>query len=125
MPLFNLQTDLVDLKGKVAIVTGGNRGIGYGTVQHLARAGAKVYLAARDEKKANDAIAQLNKEGFQPGNGEVVWLKLNLTDPREAKKAAEEFTSREKRLDILVNNASVTRHPFEKTPDGPSAMVMI
>ncbi|KAK1219703.1 hypothetical protein PQX77_017564 [Marasmius sp. AFHP31] len=108
MPLFNPQTDMVDLRGKVAVVTGGNRGIGYGTVLHLARAGAKVYLAARDETKANEAIAQLTREGLQPGNGEIVWLKMNLDDPREAKKAAEELMGREKRLDILVNNAGVS-----------------
>ncbi|KAJ8073760.1 hypothetical protein PM082_012038 [Marasmius tenuissimus] len=125
MPLFNPQTDMVDLRGKVAVVTGGNRGIGYGTVLHLARAGAKVYLAARDETKANEAIAQLTREGLQPGNGEVVWLKMSLDDPREAKKAAEELMGREKRLDILVNNAGVTNYPFEKTPDGPSGMVTI
>ncbi|KAF9256615.1 NAD(P)-binding protein [Marasmius fiardii PR-910] len=117
--MFDPKTDLVDLKGKVVIVTGGNRGIGYGTVLHLARAGAKVYLAARDENKANVVIAQLKQEGFE----DVHWLKFNLSDPREARKAADDFIAKEKRLDILVNNAAVTRYPFEKTPDGPSAMV--
>ncbi|KAK0480915.1 hypothetical protein IW261DRAFT_1475263, partial [Armillaria novae-zelandiae] len=43
--------DVVDLKGKVVIVTGENSGIGYWTVRHLARAGAKVYMAARNETR--------------------------------------------------------------------------
>lgn len=66
---------------------------------HLARKGAKVYLAARDESKATGAIASLEAEGL--GNGQVLWLKLDLSDPREAKKSAEEFLKREQRLDIL------------------------
>lgn len=70
-------------------------------MRHLARAGAKVYLAARDESRATGALAQLEVDGLGPGNGEVVWLKLDLTDPRDVKKSAEEFLKRETRLDIL------------------------
>ncbi|KAF8156639.1 hypothetical protein B0H34DRAFT_658150 [Crassisporium funariophilum] len=98
---FDPLTDLVDLKGKVVIITGGNAGIGFATVQHLARAGAKVYLAARNESRAIGAIARLEHEGLGPGNGQVVWLKLDLCDPREAKKAAEDFLTRENRLDVI------------------------
>ncbi|KAH9477403.1 Short-chain dehydrogenase [Psilocybe cubensis] len=122
---FSPSTDLVDLKGKVIIVTGGNRGIGLATVRHLARAGAKVYLAARDESKATGAIAQLEHEGLGPGNGEVIWLKLDLSDPRDAKKGAEEFLKRESRLDILVNNAALMQGDFTIGPDGVATMVVI
>ncbi|RDB16046.1 hypothetical protein Hypma_003421 [Hypsizygus marmoreus] len=122
---FDPATDLVDLKGKVAIVTGGNAGIGFGTVQHLARGGAKVYLAARNEERATGAIARLREAGYAPGNGEVVWLKLDLSDPRDAKKAAEAFLKKEERLDILVNNAGILSGPFEKTSDGVSTMVVV
>jgi NAD(P)-dependent dehydrogenase (short-subunit alcohol dehydrogenase family) len=76
-------------------------GIGYSTVKHLARHGAKVYMAARNQSKAEAAIAQLKAEGLGPGNGEVIWLELDLVDPQNAKKAAEEFIKREKRLDVL------------------------
>ena len=78
-----------------------SRGIGYATVKHLARAGAKVYLAARDEKAASDAIQRIKSEGLSPGDGEIIWLKLDLSDPREAKKSAEAFLKLESRLDIL------------------------
>jgi NAD(P)-dependent dehydrogenase (short-subunit alcohol dehydrogenase family) len=76
-------------------------GLGYASIKYLARRGAKVYLAARNETKANDAIARLKEEGLDPGNGEVVWLKLDLSDPREAKKSAEHFLTLESRLDVL------------------------
>ncbi|KDQ54409.1 hypothetical protein JAAARDRAFT_135807 [Jaapia argillacea MUCL 33604] len=93
--------DLPDLKGKVIIVTGGNAGIGFATVQHLARHGAKVYLAARNEGRATAAISRLQTEGLGPGNGEILWLKLDLSDPRVAKQSAEDFMKRESRLDVL------------------------
>jgi len=79
--------------------TNGSTGIGFATVKQLVRRGAKVYLAARDESKATGAIASLEAEGLGPG--EVVWLKLDLIDPRSAKKAADKFLAKEKRLDIL------------------------
>jgi NAD(P)-dependent dehydrogenase (short-subunit alcohol dehydrogenase family) len=74
-------------------------GIGYATVKSLARRGAKVYMAARNESKATGALASLESEGVGPGS--VVWLRLDLVDPRGVKKAAEEFLSKEDRLDIL------------------------
>lgn len=54
-----------------------------------------------------DAIEYIKTAGLSPGNGEVELLELDLASPRLAKAAAEEFLKREKRLDILVNNAAV------------------
>ncbi|KAG2034781.1 hypothetical protein BDR03DRAFT_1013094, partial [Suillus americanus] len=96
---FDPVADLPDLSGKVILITGGNAGIGYSTVKHLARRGAKVYMAARNQTKAEEAIAQLKVEGLGPGNGDIIWLELDLKDPRNAKKAAERFMKLEKRLD--------------------------
>jgi NAD(P)-dependent dehydrogenase (short-subunit alcohol dehydrogenase family) len=56
--------------------------------------------------QATEAIAQLEAEGLGPGNGQVLWLKLDLSDPRNAKKAAEEFAAKEDRLDILGTDFS-------------------
>ena len=70
-------------------------------MQHLARKGAKVYMGARNEEKAKAAIEKIHKTGLAPGNGEVVWLPLDYSDPRDAKKAAEAFMEKEQRLDIL------------------------
>lgn len=122
---FDISKDLIELKGKVVIVTGGNRGIGYSTVKHFARAGAKVYLASRDDKAASDAIVHLKSEGLEPGNGEVAWLRLDQSDPRDAKKSAEEFLKLESRLDILVLNAAITRGDFALSADGISTMVVV
>jgi len=58
-------------------------------------------MAARNKAKAQAAILALNEEGLGPGNGVVVWLELDLNDPRNAKKAAQEFMTKEDRLDVL------------------------
>ncbi|KAF7331079.1 NAD-binding protein [Mycena venus] len=111
------EDDLVDLHGKVAIVTGGNTGIGYATIQMLARKGAKVYMAARSEERALEAIKQLQAENINDGS--VHWLKLELSDPRAAKRAAQEFLEKETRLDIIVNNAAKSAPgPFKLDKDG-------
>ncbi|KAG1853331.1 hypothetical protein C8R48DRAFT_723681 [Suillus tomentosus] len=122
---FDPVTDLPDLSGKVILITGGNAGIGYSTVKHLARRGAKVYMAARNRSKAEEAIAQLKSEGLGPGNGDVIWLELDLKDPRNAKKAAEEFMKQEKRLDVLIHNAAVMIESYAMTPDGVQEIVMV
>ncbi|KAK0204517.1 NAD-P-binding protein [Desarmillaria ectypa] len=104
---FNPVEDLPSLAGKVVVVTGSSRGIGFAILQHFSRMGAKVYMAARDEARAKEAIDRLDKEGREPGLGEVIWHELDLKDPRSAKESAERFIAREKRLDILVNNAAL------------------
>ena len=60
-----------------------------------------MYLACRSEKAASDAIRELRSAGLAPGNGELVSLRLDLSDPKDAKRAAEEFLKLESRLDIL------------------------
>lgn len=122
---FDPVTDLPDLSGKVILITGGNAGIGYSTVKHLARRGAKVYMAARSQTKAEEAIAKLKAEGLGPGNGDVIWLELDLKDPRNAKKAAEEFMKQEKRLDVLIHNAAVLLEEYTMTPDGVQEIVLV
>ncbi|RDX54677.1 NAD-P-binding protein [Lentinus brumalis] len=117
-PKFDPERDLPDLTGKVILVTGGNSGIGFATVQHLARKGAKVYLTARNEERAKAAIERLKADSLEPGNGTVEWLELNLSDPRKAKESAELFLKKEARLDVLVNNAGVMSDTSQKNSDG-------
>ncbi|KAF7983220.1 hypothetical protein HWV62_23504 [Athelia sp. TMB] len=97
----SMLADIPDLTGCVAIVTGGNSGIGYQTVKQLVQHGAKVYMGARSESKANAAIQRLHDEGLGDRAGEIVWLDLDLTYPSKAKAAAQYILSREQRLDIL------------------------
>ncbi|KAF9457627.1 NAD-P-binding protein [Collybia nuda] len=101
---FDPSLHMSDLKGKVAVVTGGNAGIGFSTVKHLVRRGAKVYVASRNESKAAAAIFELQQE---PNIGQLEFLHVDLLDAKDVKKAAEILLSKEGRLDILVNNASL------------------
>ncbi|KAI6008629.1 NAD(P)-binding protein [Pisolithus marmoratus] len=116
---FDPERDIPDLTGKVALVTGGNTGIGYGTVEHLARRGAKVYMAARSKEKAEAAITKLKDAGLE----QVVWLELDLSDPRNAKRAAQEFMSKENRLDILMYFSTI--EPYQMLPDGIQRIMMV
>ncbi|TFK48485.1 NAD(P)-binding protein [Heliocybe sulcata] len=125
MGKFDPSVDLANLSGKVAIVTGANSGIGLYTVLHLARKGATVYLGARSQAKADQAIARLKAEGLGPSPGQIRWLDLDLTDPRAAKRAAEWFLTQETRLDILINNAGILVVPYARTADGTSESMMI
>ncbi|KIO32210.1 hypothetical protein M407DRAFT_66909 [Tulasnella calospora MUT 4182] len=104
---YNPDQDIPDLSGKVIIVTGGNTGVGYHTVKALVTHDAKVYMASRNESRATGAIAQLTAEGALDGKGQVEWLKLDLSSPESINAAVEEFQKKERRLDVLVNNAGV------------------
>ncbi|KAH7101214.1 hypothetical protein BKA62DRAFT_638978 [Auriculariales sp. MPI-PUGE-AT-0066] len=104
--------DMPDLTGKITIVTGGNSGIGKETARALLLKNAKVYIAARSEERALAAIADLRVS--VGGHGTVEFLHLDLGDLHSVKRAAEEFLSKEKRLDILFNNAGVMCNPVEQ-----------
>ncbi|KAJ3847226.1 short chain dehydrogenase [Lentinula lateritia] len=111
-------TDIPDLSGRVAIVTGGNTGLGYITVRELARNGARVYMLSRTESRALAAIEKIKTELGSELNPEIEYINFNLLSLKSAKKAAEEYMQREQRLDILVNNAGIMATPYELGPDG-------
>ncbi|KAJ6490231.1 NAD(P)-binding protein [Mycena vitilis] len=119
MPKFNPLKDIPSLSGKVAIVTGGNRGMGVQITQQLANHGAKVYLAARSQDSANNAISAIETANPKlQGQNQVVFLKLDLGTLKGAKQAAEEFLALESRVDILIHNAALMSHDYGKTADG-------
>ncbi len=97
---------LFDLTGRVAVVTGGNGGIGLGMAQGLAEAGASVVVAARDRTKSAAAVATLH------GRGEAI--ALDVADEASCRAAIADVAARHGRLDILVNNAGMSiRKPAE------------
>ncbi|KDR82951.1 hypothetical protein GALMADRAFT_238648 [Galerina marginata CBS 339.88] len=99
--------DIPDLTGKVIIVTGANTGVGKETAKALLAHNAKVYVAARSQEKAEKAIKDLKNDTGKEG----IYLKMDLSDLKSVKAAAEEFLSKEKELHILFNNAGVMAPP--------------
>jgi 2-deoxy-D-gluconate 3-dehydrogenase len=102
---------MFDLAGKVAIVTGGNGGIGLGMARGLAAAGARVVVAARNHDKSLRAAAELS----QLGAGGALAIDVDVTDPRSVTALFAEVHSQCGRLDILVNNAgmNIRKPPHE------------
>jgi 3-oxoacyl-[acyl-carrier protein] reductase len=95
---------MFSLKGKVALVTGASQGIGRGTALALAEAGARVAVAARTEEK----LAALVKDIVAAG-GEAVAVKMDVADAEQVKAGFKAVVEKFGRLDILVNNAAITR----------------
>ncbi|KAH7258850.1 uncharacterized protein BKA55DRAFT_723558 [Fusarium redolens] len=112
------ESQIPKLDGKVALVTGGNAGIGYYTVKQLASRGAKVYLGARSESRAKAAIKRLLEETPSVPQENIAWLRLDLSNQAQVVDAAVELRSKEQRLDILVNNAGIDPYDYVRTADG-------
>ncbi len=96
-------TYMIDLSGRVAIVTGASRGIGRAIAQQLSRQGAVVIAAARGEN-ARPVVEEIESAG-----GRAEALALDVTEPGAAERAVAEVLERHSRIDILVNNAGITR----------------
>jgi 2-deoxy-D-gluconate 3-dehydrogenase len=97
-----MTSKLFDLDGKVAVVTGGNGGIGLGMARGLAEAGANIVIVGRNEAKSDAAVAQLSQRGVK-----AISVVADVAD-KAAVAAMVERTLRELgRIDILVNNAGI------------------
>jgi 2-dehydro-3-deoxy-D-gluconate 5-dehydrogenase len=93
---------LFDLKGKVAIVTGGNGGIGLGMAKGFAALGANVIVAGRQAEKSKGAAAELAKLGVKTGV-----VSVNVQDDASCKAMVADAVRQMGRVDILVNNAGI------------------
>ncbi len=101
--------NLFDLSGQVAVVTGGNGGIGLGMAEGLAAAGATIVVAARNPEKSAAAVAALTASGARSA-----FIALDVADPASCRALVHETVERFGRLDILVNNAGMSiRKPPE------------
>lgn len=100
------------LENKIAIVTGGSRGIGYATVEAFLAEGASVVLCASRQETADRAVAKL-KEAHPQAVVEGIWP--DLSDYAQVKEAFDKAAQKYGRIDILVNNAGVSEStPFSK-----------
>jgi 2-deoxy-D-gluconate 3-dehydrogenase len=104
---------LFDLSGRVAVVTGGNGGIGLGMAEGLASAGAIVVLAGRNTDKGEAAVQRIAQAG-----GQAEFVAVGVTSEASCRALIDTAAARHGRLDILVNNAGTT---IRKSPDTLSA----
>jgi NAD(P)-dependent dehydrogenase (short-subunit alcohol dehydrogenase family) len=109
------ENDIPDLKGKVALVTGANSGLGFSTARSLAARGAQVIMGCRDERKAETAMAAIRAS---VPDAKLEFLPGDLSDQASVRTAAGLLKSRHARLDIQVNNAGIMTLPYTKTRDG-------
>ncbi|ASR45414.1 2-dehydro-3-deoxy-D-gluconate 5-dehydrogenase KduD [Paenibacillus kribbensis] len=103
MGLDNFSLDFFNLKGKTAIVTGGNTGLGQGYSVALAKAGADLFIVANIEEYEE------TRRLLEPTGVKVVFYKADLTKKESIKKIVEECVKEFGKIDILVNNAGTIR----------------
>jgi NAD(P)-dependent dehydrogenase (short-subunit alcohol dehydrogenase family) len=90
-------------KSQIALVTGGNKGIGFAVAKLLLSLGYSVYIGARDEEKGLAVVQQLNALGFHKAS----LLVIDVADIKSVKAAAELLSTKAEMLDVLVNNAAI------------------
>ena len=96
--------EMFKLEGRVAVVTGGGRGIGLAIVEALAEAGARVVIADHDEGVGREGSDAMQRKGYET---EVV--VMDVTDSSRVTAVADELAERYGRVDVLVNNAGIAR----------------
>jgi 2-deoxy-D-gluconate 3-dehydrogenase len=105
---------MFDLSGRIALVTGGNGGIGLGMARGLGRSGATVIIVGRNEEKSSAALRELQSAGIRAES-----LPTDVTDEAAVQRLFAQVRERHGRLDILVNNAggTVRKPPQDFTLD--------
>jgi len=111
--------NLFDVSGKVALVTGGSRGIGEMIAEGFVANGVKTYISARKAEACDATAARLSEQG------ECISIPADLATAAGIQRLADEIKSREGQLDILVNNAGATwGAPIEEFPEAAWDKVM-
>lgn len=115
---------------KVAVITGGNSGIGWYTVLHLYMHGFAVYICGRNASRVNKAIRGIiveakkrsdirgKQKDIKVSHGSLHYIHTDLTDLKCVERAAAKICKRESKIDVLINNAAVMALPYEITKDG-------
>lgn len=103
------------MQNKICLITGATHGIGQAAAEGLARLGATVVVAARDQERCQSTVARITRE---TGNPQVDYLVADLSAQAQVRRLAEEFQARYPRLDVLVNDAGVINFWRQLSPDG-------
>jgi NAD(P)-dependent dehydrogenase (short-subunit alcohol dehydrogenase family) len=109
------QESVPDLTGLTAVVTGANGGLGLQTAKVFAAKNAHVVMAARNQQKAAEAVAEILAETPEAS---LELVELDLASQVSVRRAAERFLDQHDRVDILVNNAGLMAMPERQTADG-------
>ncbi|XP_068433654.1 retinol dehydrogenase 14b [Clinocottus analis] len=105
------------MRGKTVIVTGANCGIGKALAGELLKLRARVIMACRDQRSAEEAAQDIQRRAG-PEQGELVVKHLDLASLRSVRTFCEEIQQEESRIDVLINNAGLYQCPYTKTQDG-------
>lgn len=101
--------------GKVVLITGGNSGIGFETAKNLAERGARVIIACRSVRRAEEAVKKIIQA---TGNTNIEYRHVDLASFRSVRKFCDNILKSERRLDVLINNAAAGGLGNYKTEDG-------
>ena len=110
-----LEENMLDLSGKVTVVTGANSGIGFEVAKALAAKNALVILGCRNEKKGENAVQVIKADNAR---AQVDFLQLDLSSLASVRAFSDSVKEQYDHLDILINNAGVMMVPEGKTSDG-------
>jgi NAD(P)-dependent dehydrogenase (short-subunit alcohol dehydrogenase family) len=110
------EADVPVQRGRTAVITGANTGLGFETARVLAARGARVVLACRDLGQAKDAAARIDRGPDCALPPEAV--RLDLASLASVREAADEIGSAYDTIDLLINNAGVMMTPYGRTADG-------
>ena len=91
------------MEKRTVLITGANKGIGYGIAKHLGLSGWKVIIGARDEQRATKAISELKAQGIDV----LGWVNIELKNLANIEQAAEEINEKYPELSLLINNAGI------------------
>ena len=108
-------SDIPDQRGRVAVVTGANTGLGFETAKLLAARGAAVVLAVRNTEKGGQAVARIAET---VPDARLTLQHLDLTSLDSIRTAAQQLRAEHPRIDLLINNAGVMYTPKQTTGDG-------
>jgi len=105
--------NLFDISGKTTLITGASQGIGFALARGFARAGAQVYLNARNPEKLSQALDKLSEENLK-----ATGLEFDVTNSTQVEQAIQRIIDESGKIDILINNAGIIRrHSLEDFPE--------